>query len=461
MTIFNKTDVSLRKTPLFLIVYGLVISFIGYFLSAVLGYLAIQNIIAGFIWILFGILTLLFPLLGFSLIISSSIIATLLPNIPLINSIIPVIGGLTIIGSFLQKQENKQFANQLSTVEIMSLIWFVWAIFSNPNASLLGSDRTWIFTFIQLWVLVLLTNKLVVTTKDQKVLMVMFIITILVSALSIIIQNGISEVSLSNRASGLSGGANTSARYFTYGFILLSYFLGEPKNKLFVRIIILFGLGILVIALLNTVSRTGFLLFLISIFLLLRFSLKRFSSSIAIFVFVGVLIVINLSDINNSVLSPERMINSVMLGSDTVGYRYYLWKAGWAMWLDHPITGVGIGQFGRYLGSYWVSSQPITGATPHNTYIQVLSETGIIGLIIFIFLIGSVFNNFWRNIQNGSAEEKSLNWVWLIILIILLVGAITKVDTIDKVLWFTFGVSTGKPEKKGFLQVNKDASTYL
>lgn len=63
--------------------------------------------------------------------------------------------------------------------------------------------------------------------------------------------------------------------------------------------------------------------------------------------------------------------------------RFALWSAAGAMFLQHPILGVGYGNYRSLYGDY------IPGAAPdqldaHNLYLQFLSETGVIGFAIFL-----------------------------------------------------------------------------
>ncbi|HZB25884.1 MAG TPA: O-antigen ligase family protein, partial [Vicinamibacterales bacterium] len=59
-----------------------------------------------------------------------------------------------------------------------------------------------------------------------------------------------------------------------------------------------------------------------------------------------------------------------------------LWEAYYAF-LDHPITGVGAGQFQNYKPEGRVEAWRET----HNVFLQVASELGIAGLIAFTFLV--------------------------------------------------------------------------
>lgn len=69
--------------------------------------------------------------------------------------------------------------------------------------------------------------------------------------------------------------------------------------------------------------------------------------------------------------------------------RIYAWKAGFGMVQDRPLLGVGIGCF--VLG--WPIYAPPEAGTkwraPHNTFVAVMGENGILGFIAFVAFMGT------------------------------------------------------------------------
>ena len=81
------------------------------------------------------------------------------------------------------------------------------------------------------------------------------------------------------------------------------------------------------------------------------------------------------------------------------GYdRWYMWKCAWKMFLDHPIIGVGQGNFpwvvGEYeppnIGTYWHSH---AGRVCHSLYFTLISELGIIGILLFSGMLYSSYKD--------------------------------------------------------------------
>jgi len=74
-------------------------------------------------------------------------------------------------------------------------------------------------------------------------------------------------------------------------------------------------------------------------------------------------------------------------------------------------------------------------------YIHVLSETGIIGFLLFISMLMVSWKSLWQSRRLNDLTLSSLGRIWFVVLIILLVGGITKSDQADKLLWLCVGVS--------------------
>ncbi len=81
----------------------------------------------------------------------------------------------------------------------------------------------------------------------------------------------------------------------------------------------------------------------------------------------------------------------------SVGIRLELWKAGLKMIADYPVFGVGTGNFPvAYGGTYRAKDSASLYWSPHNVFIQILTEMGLVGFTIYILFIWSIF---WTNMQ--------------------------------------------------------------
>ncbi len=94
-------------------------------------------------------------------------------------------------------------------------------------------------------------------------------------------------------------------------------------------------------------------------------------------------------------------------------------QAAWAMFTDHPLTGVGPGNYTRaYEGQAGFAHQPYllhpwydSRGHAHNYYLHSAAETGVIGLAAYLALLGAVVLQAYRSLRCVQG------WFWLGIVI--------------------------------------------
>ncbi|HUL49068.1 MAG TPA: O-antigen ligase family protein [Gemmatimonadales bacterium] len=94
--------------------------------------------------------------------------------------------------------------------------------------------------------------------------------------------------------------------------------------------------------------------------------------------------------------------------------RIQIWKRGMGYMLGHPITGVGIANYGVAEGTISPLAElqqfgiGVPWTTAHNSFVQVGAELGIPGLIFFVVLIGSTFTMLWRTARVEGPLAQAL-----------------------------------------------------
>jgi O-antigen ligase len=97
----------------------------------------------------------------------------------------------------------------------------------------------------------------------------------------------------------------------------------------------------------------------------------------------------------------------------TGAQRWELWKVGFKVWMQHPILGVGGGNFGAFAASHFrfgeleafPSPSMLYGYNLHNAYMQILSEFGILGILAFGWAIWD-FQKRNRALREPAAMER-------------------------------------------------------
>jgi len=73
--------------------------------------------------------------------------------------------------------------------------------------------------------------------------------------------------------------------------------------------------------------------------------------------------------------------------ADAESSRLELWRVGQAMVIAHPLLGVGSRRFGELSEDYGEVSGDNRGKNAHNTYIQVIATSGLLGISAFVALL--------------------------------------------------------------------------
>ena len=80
--------------------------------------------------------------------------------------------------------------------------------------------------------------------------------------------------------------------------------------------------------------------------------------------------------------------------------RLEIWRKTISSISEHPLLGVGIGNFPIVLGEDISSVK--RGASAHNLYLDIFSEMGIFGLLVFLLLIFEILQTSWRVFKRNS-----------------------------------------------------------
>ncbi|MBK9926023.1 MAG: O-antigen ligase family protein [Anaerolineales bacterium] len=442
------------------IVWGsvaLILSFSGGYFVAFAGVEGVVRLIQFIVLIGATLLILRRPYWGLVFIVASLPLLDILPSIPFASSVVSLLGIVTLGAHLLSRTTHREKSFHWSASLVWGCLLVFWIIVSNPSASLLPGtdDRNWAFTFIQLWLLAWLAAQMLDTPSKHRTLIWVFSIAVLLSAVYALTQGNIGQsLKLSDRAEGLAGGANSAARYFVVGLVFIVYLRATTKKSV-VSFFLLLGLGLVIIATFYTVSRTGLLLLFSAIGLSAIQRFAKYQIQAVIGFVMAFLIIWLFAD--NILTIIGTISSSIREGTDTVGLRYNLWRAGWRMWLDHPVHGVGIGQFVERLASYGSDllepRRLRLGA--HNMYVQVLAETGLVGFFLFLAMLISTIREIWtlRNLSDPSII--TLAQTWFIVFVIMLLGGLTKHDHYDKLIWIMVGIGIGLQDRKNGFDENR------
>jgi len=114
--------------------------------------------------------------------------------------------------------------------------------------------------------------------------------------------------------------------------------------------------------------------------------------------------------------------------SGTMTHRAEIWAAGIAIVRDHPLLGVGLGAFPAA-----VYEKLGRGYVAHNTFLSIAAELGVVGLAIFLVLLGSLLSAVvrMRHLERG---------LWMCVLLTWAVGVTALSWDYRKPTWIVFAL---------------------
>jgi O-antigen ligase len=136
---------------------------------------------------------------------------------------------------------------------------------------------------------------------------------------------------------------------------------------------------------------------------------------------------------------------------DTWGYRVAMWESAINISQDFPVFGAGLGTYKKLFHKYNSpeAHKEQGNLHAHSSYLELLAEAGIAGLVSFLFLFGIYFRNFFRLYKkNLDNKIKVINLGFfgsiLAVLITGLSGSLIVVGVQEASLfWFFFGLAAG------------------
>lgn len=104
----------------------------------------------------------------------------------------------------------------------------------------------------------------------------------------------------------------------------------------------------------------------------------------------------------NSNIISQRLASSFNLKEGSNAERYKNWVQAAEIIRDHPLGGVGLGNYARMIDPTAADRSSIYA---HNLFLDIAAEMGILSSIVFLFLI---LVSIWRNIEKGSMINLGL-----------------------------------------------------
>lgn len=295
--------------------------------------------------------------------------------------------------------------------------WFLFTIIVIFNY-LIGGDGAFIITFVTNTLLLFVMLSLPELRKLEFSILKLFsgvhlVASILVYILPQAISNPVIQILLKDSYSsnyswrvmshlnaGITSQPGVNAMYLTVFVLVCAVEIIVKSKKKIINYFLLVAAYAMIF---TTAKRTAILITIIAIALFWILVNKNLLHKVntntiiksAIFIVIGVLVaryIYTSTNILSSVLEKISLVSSM---GDTSNGRIELWKKALEEFYNSPIWGVGLKSIYKQIGF-----------DVHNTYLQILAETGIIGFIVFLIGIGSIFSRSYKNVSFVLVNEQ-------------------------------------------------------
>ncbi|MDA8419408.1 MAG: O-antigen ligase family protein [Desulfobacteraceae bacterium] len=235
---------------------------------------------------------------------------------------------------------------------------------------------------------------------------------------------------------------------FNVGLFLapLVALMGNTGRRAALSRLVMFGMSLILLAsVVVTFARTGFVIVVFGLALMIGRGLIRLSpAKVMVAIAVGLVFVFAAPD-----KYAARVFNfkAYTTKSASIQIRIDILKGALGQFLDHPFSGVGYGnRYGifKYFTTYPDKKHAVT---PHNSYVQVASQTGLLGLVPLMLFFWQANRRLERAIRRffalGRPDMARLG-VGLSISLMIFLFAGLAIDLFDKGIahaWMMIGAS--------------------
>lgn len=298
------------------------------------------------------------------------------------------------------------------TLNLIFLIYITFRSFNKANAAdnlILFELYLYVFPLI-IFIFIFIKKK----ENNNMIILSMFLLTLLFGFIGLL-SGGLGE----QRISVLGGGSNVYGRYMVFGFTISFYYLIIFNNKL-IKILMLVFLSMFLLLSVETGSRQAFIGIFIAILLIATFytlhTVRNKKISIKI-LFLGASLLFILYYLIVRYVVDSLLWNRFMLlfESDkggSVNARLMMIEKAKQMFYEAPLLGKGMGGFKE------VTNSNLT--YPHNIIYEILSEYGLIGILLFLFIIIYILFKSIKTIVISDTKNSSFQIMYLLLSLFIL-----------------------------------------
>ena len=325
----------------------------------------------------------------------------------------------------------------------LATCFLVWAAASALWATDAGETMTGLTRLLQVVLLLLIVHSAVRSTRDLQVLCWAFLVGALFTAVYSMATGSYSEA---GRLSGIFDSNFFAAQLVAA--MALGFFMVASVRGWSVRLLLAAMLTTYVVAFALTQSRGGLLALGAALLAMVVFAGRWRPQSIAVALIV---VGIGVAYYGSFAASEVRQRITNVSAEGSAG-RADEWRIGVEMLRDHPVAGVGLGNFSVLEPAYGIADVDLlkpqyvfeNRLETHNTYLQVASELGLVGLGLVLTLVAGTFmagiGAVRRFDRSGDVIGEALTRGLIVATVGILSAYVFLSGLFEKQLWLLLGI---------------------
>lgn len=112
---------------------------------------------------------------------------------------------------------------------------------------------------------------------------------------------------------------------------------------------------------------------------------------------------------------------------NTLVGRSHLWSAALQMLRDHPIFGAGLSGFATVVAPYWNPYHPDRFTYPHNIVLNFWTETGLLGVFAFGWILIATLVRTWRGWRAPNSDWRAVHLGVMLAVVAVIVHGLVDV----------------------------------
>ena len=351
---------------------------------------------------------------------------------------IMILYGLVFAGSF-----SLYFLYHRLSLQPEVIVYFIWFLWCLPGALIAGNKAAYfieLLTLIQIGIMLFLVAGITALRREISTVMAAIAISGIITLVSSLITGEFqlaAQIGSKARAEGFTGNANQYAYQLTVIIFSVFYFFRNNLTKKVWLSIILSVIFILsIIGVIFSGSRDGLISVLVFIFLWWLFCKAKRLPKNPIKLYIIVLILLSVIYYSTNYIMSNTFIGKRIstVEDSSTKTRFEMYQIAFDLIIKNPVAGVGLDNFREYT----------TGLYSHSDYLEVVTNTGIVGFILYF----SIYIILWLRLSRIRKMTQDPNVLYIIgllkaVTLTILLHSFADVKMTSKVTWLFLGSAIG------------------